>query len=116
MQKVTLTTEIVEDRDEVLLTMLLEGEPLGHIFMNGADTETVAHQLGAERAKLQDRVSTELDPGSRLTLKVDPIWRTMPHENGVVLAIRHPGFGWLSFLIPEESMQPLAERLLKPNT
>jgi hypothetical protein len=54
---------------------------------------------------------------TRELMVVDPGWRTEPpiHPtlNGVTLRLRHPGFGWLTFLLPWHEAKKLGEWLIK---
>ena len=51
----------------------------------------------------------------RDVLVLDPAWRTEtpvhPSLNGGTLRLRHPGFGWLTFLLPWPEMKKLGEWL-----
>jgi hypothetical protein len=51
----------------------------------------------------------------REVMVLDPAWRTEPpvHPslNGITLRLRHPGFGWLTFLPPWHEVENLGKWL-----
>jgi hypothetical protein len=51
----------------------------------------------------------------RDVMVLDPAWRTEPpvHPSlsGITLRLRHPGFGWLTFLLPWHEVKKLGEWL-----
>jgi hypothetical protein len=115
MAKIELAARTDSDRQHVLLELRMNGKPLGHIALSGSDTEHHIHAIARHRAKLADRVSRELDPGSRLEAIFDPIWETPTHKaaaQGLLLAVRHPGLGWLSFLFPHREAAALGQWLV----
>lgn len=59
-------------------------------------------QAAIERAKRTPEVDTE-PPHSALPL-IDPTWRTENMEGGVLLLLRHPGYGWLAFVLPNREV------------
>jgi hypothetical protein len=59
----------------------------------------------------------KLDPNPRLPVTSHPSrWVYDPKPDGQILALRHPGFGWLGFLIAQESADKMAGYLLKRAT
>lgn len=42
----------------------------------------------------------------------NPAWFTFPTEHGSVLRMRHPGLGWVSFLVPPNERAQLLNLLL----
>jgi hypothetical protein len=68
------------------------------------------------RQQLAEEVPRELDPGSRTGAIDNPAWRTDRIAEplaGVSLAFRHPGFGWLGYLLPFQRAKALAQSLLR---
>ena len=111
--KMALTTTLREDRAEVTLELHQNDAPIGHIRLEAPELEGLIHHLAANRAGLIDQVPRELDPGTRLNPIVDPVWRAQPDDDGgVLLAIRHPGLGWLSFVLPQAECKNMAKYLL----
>jgi len=101
--------------DHVVIELWRDEEPLGHIQLDPAAAEKHARDIAAARATLNDPVRPSLDPGSRLDAIADPAWRISERRTslGRLLAIRHPGFGWLAFMIPEAEAAAIAEWLTK---
>lgn len=115
MAKMELAARTEPDRENVYLEMRMDGVPLGHMFLTASDAENHIHGIAKHRAELVDEVSRELDPGSRIEAVVDPIWRTPKSsldQQGVVLVLRHPGLGWLSFLFPHNEAAALGRWLV----
>lgn len=70
------------------------------------ELDTLVRTLADLRALMSDPVPRTLDPGARLTVLSDPAWQVKPPAPGTgrdvaVLALRHPGLGWLGFLLPQ---------------
>ncbi len=101
--------------EHVTIELWMDDKPLGHILLDGATLEDHIHKLAGHRSQLKEEVPRELDPGSRLEALVDPVWRIpgQPSEHGRVLALRHPGLGWLSFVFPEKEAAAIAEWLTR---
>src|SRR3546814_10053464 len=73
--------------------------------------------MGKAREALKEEVDRDLDPREKLAFPVvDPAWRTstdiMAKVSGVAgisLALRHSGYGWLCFLLPDRSEEHTSE-------
>lgn len=107
---------LAEERDRVVLEMRENGIALGHILYEAPELESLIRIIANQRAGLLDPVSPELDPGSRLEVIPDPAWATRRpkdpgRERDVVLALRHPGLGWVSFLLPPHEAAALGQSL-----
>jgi hypothetical protein len=105
-----------DDKSSVTIELWQEGKPLGHILLAGSEAEGFCQSVAEARKKLADEVSVEIDPGSRLAALYDPMYATtVGHsqgEHGVLLLLRHPGLGWLPFLLPHTHAADLAQRLM----
>jgi hypothetical protein len=101
--------------DHVMIELPRNGEPLGHIILDPATAEKHARDIASARAALNEPVTPSLDPGSRLETIIDPAWHISGRRTslGRLLAIRHPGLGWLAFTIPEAEAAAIAEWLTK---
>ncbi|MGJ4893809.1 hypothetical protein ACQR2B_06445 [Bradyrhizobium oligotrophicum] len=110
-----LKTTADANRENVLLEMQEDGKPLAHMLLDGASAEGLIHQIGHWRSQLEDEVSPALDPKSLLHAIVDPGWMIdgAKHEGRRLLAMRHPGLGWIAFLIPDGEATKMAEWLSK---
>lgn len=77
-----------------------EGEkPLGVVFLDAVDLEDHIFTLARIRSGLKDQVTPALERNARILAVPNPTWQLQPSKDGkaVVLALRHPGFGWVSF-------------------
>jgi hypothetical protein len=88
-------------KENVVIQIEEDKRALAHILLDSATTE--------------NHIPTELDPGSRLEALIDPIWHIPNYrrEQGRILALRHPGLGWLSFVLTDKEAASIAEWLTK---
>lgn len=110
---VVLKTSISEEGSQhLVLEMIVGGEPQAHARLWGGEIENFIHQIGNTRAKLSDTVPLDIDPGSRISTVIDPVWRAKEVPDGAVLALRHPGLGWLGFHFDPKEMTALGKWLI----
>lgn len=100
--------------DQALIQMDVDGEPKAHMFVEASDLSKIIAALSEIRMQMTEEVTPVLDPVARLDMVVDPAWRAELKPEGTALALRHPGLGWIGFLLPPESASELAEHLPKP--
>lgn len=80
---------------------------IGELPLDVAAVEELQRNLAAARSHMKPDVPAEL-PAGQLSAVTDPRWWTEPHlSGGTVLAFRHPGYGWLGYLVPPESRDQL---------
>lgn len=114
-----LSLTLADDRNEVTLKLSAEGRVTGESTLNASEMDAVITALGEFRSAMKDPVSPEPDQsgGSREFLVPDPAWRTnqSPHSeiDGIVMRLRHLGFGWVSFLLPRHEARALGDWLTK---
>jgi hypothetical protein len=115
MGRMTMKVWTSEGKEYVGLQLEEDDKPLGHILFDGATAEKHIHDVARHRAELAEQVTPELDPGSRLEAIIDPIWRVQGYRltEGRLLSFRHPGLGWLSFVLPDKEAVSIAEWLTK---
>ena len=113
MAKGNLVWKPWADGMEVAVEMHIDGELKAHILFDAATLEDNIHMLAKARAGMKDQVTPKLEAGMRLEAIVDPAWQTEARHDagGVMLALRHPGFGWVSFLLPQTEAQALGASL-----
>jgi hypothetical protein len=74
-------------------------------------------QLAQARAELSQQVPLELAQGTTINTQLNPCWRTWanvhPQLPGIVLNMRHSGYGWLGFLMPHNEAQGLCSWLVQ---
>lgn len=115
MARMKLKVKASSDKEHVVLQLYEDEKPLGYILFDGATAEKHIQDVGQSRAELGDPVTPELDPGAILDAIVDPSWRVNGERlpEGRHIAFRHPGLGWVSFVLPDESAAAIAEWLTK---
>jgi hypothetical protein len=79
--------------------------------MSTADLDLLLEAITIERAKREPAVSMEQPPKSEAA--VDPRWHLFMVDANTILQLRHPGHGWVSFLIPPASRAQLLSFLLQ---
>jgi hypothetical protein len=113
-----LTLSLAEDKSHVLLKLVEDGKPAGQATLNASELDNILAGLSELRTSLVEPVSAEpkQDAGSHELLVVDPAWRTetSPHAgiDGVLVRLRHLGFGWVSFLLPHKEGSALGKWLV----
>ena len=107
-------------RETVVLNVIAVGGDTVSARLKPEEAEDLITKLGHARASLKEEVDYELDPRAKLDFTVvDPVWRTrtdrMAHPSGVdgvALALRHSGYGWLCFVLPHAEARALGRWLL----
>ena len=81
--------------------------------LNPTKVMELIHELSDLREALAPQVSTSIPAGQRHFATPEPLWEISAEvrEDGRVLLIRHPGLGWLGFIIPHNDCERLAEKL-----
>ena len=112
-----LTLMLADDKNSVDLQLSSDSKVVGQSTLNADEIDSLIVGLGQFRAALNQQVRSEPDQGAgaREFLVVDPAWRTnqSPHADvdGVVMRLRHLGFGWVSFLLPRREARALGKWL-----
>ena len=110
------------NRDAVVLNLLINGGTNAvSARLPAAEAEDLIARLGAARAALKQPVEPDFAPCANPELTVvDPAWRASsdnvaPASNvdGVSLAIRHSGYGWLCFVLPHDEAKALGHWLIE---
>ena len=114
MAKVQLMWRLPDDRSSVTLEMHVDGDPKAHMITDAPGLEAIVSDLAKVRAQMVEEVTPDLDVGMRLEAIADPRWRTEPHHplGASMLALRHPGHGWVSFLLPPTEARALGKMLV----
>jgi hypothetical protein len=113
----TLTSGITEDKETAVIELHEDGKALAHITLDAASLEGVIRELGRVRSNMNEIVPLELDPGARIETTPPSSWRVPGAHNGptetLLLALRHPGLGWLGYLFDEVNARKLGKALLE---
>jgi hypothetical protein len=78
--------------------------------MSTADLDALLLAISLERAKREPAVTMEQPQTMEAAL--DPKWFLSLNGENAFLQIRHPGFGWIGYVIPPASRAALASFLL----
>jgi hypothetical protein len=68
--------------------------------LSAAELDELIVQAAARRAALEPTQPSQ--PPQQAEAIVNPAWHTSPLPNGVLFMLRHPGLGWLGFVLPHE--------------
>jgi hypothetical protein len=114
MPRGNLAWKLSADRLQVCVEMHIDGEPKAHVWYDAASFEDNIQMLGEARAAMAEQVTPDLEHGMRLKAIADPRWQTETRHDmgGVMLALRHPGLGWVSFLLPPNEARALGNYLV----
>jgi hypothetical protein len=110
-----LRSLVNEARTEVRIEFHADDRLVGWIALEAPELEDFIHQLAEHRASLADEVPKVLDPGTWFIAQIDPTWHVSRKkvEQGQALLLRHPGFGWLSFVLSNRQALKLAGMLTR---
>lgn len=115
----TTKAVIAEDSKSVTLRFSAQLGTDNEITVDAAQLDELILTLAVARARMTEPVPAEPRGGplKREAVIIDPAWRTNlpPHPslNGLLLRLCHPGYGWLTFLLPHHECISLAEWLSK---
>jgi len=110
-----LSLTLSQDQKTLRIETMIDGAAVGWIDTDASGLGRLIELLGAQRAAMSDAVAETLDPVPHLQLTAHPRWWVFdPSPDGHELALRHPGYGWLSFLLGPESAISLAGYLNRP--
>lgn len=106
-------------RDRILLRMIVNGSLPVTAELEAAQADELAGKFERARAALHDKLVSDQGPLTVLEFAaVNPSWRANPHitlrgseADSVMLGLKHPVYGWLSFVLPDEEARALGEWL-----
>jgi hypothetical protein len=96
------------------LETFINGESVSWVDLDGPGLDWLIAKLAAARAGLAEPVPDTLDPEAQLEVTEYPSWWVFdPDAKGRTLALRHPGLGWLGFLLGQDDATEIAGWLSK---
>jgi hypothetical protein len=113
---VRIKAGLTEDRETAVVQLEQDdGTALGHITLDASGLATFIDEMQQCRSAMVEEVSPQLDPQSRVQTVQSPAWRVPDTHsgggNGTLLALRHPGLGWLGFLLEKDRALAIADAL-----
>jgi len=103
-----------EDRSALVLRMVGTAGTLFSARLEAPELDDLIRGLSDARAQLTEAVAPELDLGARITnTVVDPAYIVGKNsqKGQALLALRHPGLGWLGFQLRRSVVEAMVERL-----
>jgi hypothetical protein len=113
----TLEKAFSVDRKKALIQMCADGEPLAHMICDGEFLEREIRDLARFRANIVEPVPNEPQPNQHLEVVRSPSW-AVPHTHSgpkghVMMGLRHPGYGWVGFMLEPDRARALAAALIE---
>lgn len=85
------------------------------VSLDAEGLDRVLRRVAHIRADMRPEVPAGLE-NTTMIAQVDPAWRTFPSLHpgtpGVALNLRHAGYGWLGFVLPDEEALKLGRWLV----
>lgn len=92
----------------------LDGKTLVEHDATPDEVAEMIELLGRVQATLVDAIPLALDPGARVPTAENANFAVQDQEGKKLLLVRHPGYGWLGFLLEEHTRNALAQLLSAP--
>src|SRR5438105_3376884 len=89
----------------------LRVDAFGPLNLSADETERLIGELAKLRRNMKPEVSRQIPDGQRDGMPEDPIWMVQKFVEQKVLGLRHPGIGWLLFLLPDAEAKKLGHAL-----
>lgn len=117
LENLRFEVSLSEDRLNVNLRLNVGQAPANQSF-DANQVDALIEHLGRVRASMEMPVRGEprRESGHEEVMCVDPAWTTeyspVSTVPGIVLRMRHVGFGWLTFLLPPHEVENLGQWLV----
>ncbi|HEV2098413.1 MAG TPA: hypothetical protein VGR45_05750 [Stellaceae bacterium] len=103
------------DDQKTTLTEQLPNVPVAAVKLDAAEVDKMIEALAQMRAEMKPpRPIVEPAPGTKINVATVGRWYVQPDGNGIVLAILHPGYGWVGLYLDPNSIEQLSRRLPRP--
>ena len=120
MSKFTWTVSPEPD-GKVVVTISADDAVIARVPLDEDALSTMITTLGKYRAQMPRPIG-KLEPNTPVDSVIYPSWFVVPDvetkmgRKGIALTIRHPGMGWLGFLLEPEAAREMGELLLLTST
>ncbi|MDE1179229.1 GGDEF domain-containing protein [Paraburkholderia sp.] len=108
-----LTIRVAEDRASLIVEPAQTPDGANPVALAGAAVDALMRELAESRALLSDPVPPEPEGTGDFFGQIDPAWRIHPvtqgDAHGFALFLRHVGYGWQSFLLPQNEAGTMAD-------
>jgi hypothetical protein len=103
------------NEQKTTLSEQLPSVPPVTLTFDAAEVEKLIETLAQSRAEMQPpRPIAGPVPGSKLNVATVGWWYVQRDGDGIVLAILHPGYGWVALHLDPSSTEQLSQRLPRP--
>lgn len=111
MSRITISTELGPHKLEAKILMDRDGETLAQAVFDASGLEAVIQILAARREQMAEAVPPCLEPGARVHGTQDPGWMVTRNDETTQLLLRHPGYGWIGFVLSKDDAAAIAREL-----
>jgi hypothetical protein len=103
------------DDPKTTLTEQLPNAPAVTLKLDAAEVDKLIATLAQMRAEMKpSRPIVEPALGTKINVATVGRWYVQPDGNGIVLAILHPGYGWVGLYLDPSNIEQLSRRLPRP--
>jgi hypothetical protein len=116
MPRVDFSHQLASDFRSSHLQISVDGKPKVGVVLTATEMEGLIQNLAGQRANMLDVPPPDLVPGRQMPAIIDPVIGSSEErfDGKRLLAIRHPGMGWLGFFIPDETAKEVADWMTRP--
>ncbi len=103
------------DNQKTTLTEQLPNTPAAAVKLDAAEVDKMIETLAQMRAEMKPpRPIVEPALGTKINVATVGRWYVQPDGSGIVLAILHPGYGWVGLYLDPSNIEQLSRRLPRP--
>ena len=84
-----------------------------HVLLDTAELDELIEQLSVARSEILPEAPLEPSHTHQYVIETTPLWQTMrnPLLDGLIIFLRHSGYGWTGFGMPRASIECLVEMM-----
>jgi hypothetical protein len=99
------------DGEHIVIETEIEGNVVGHGIFDAVEIENIIRALSRLRSELSTPVPTSLEPHPRIETVTEPGYDIRSVPGQMVLALRHPGYGWVGYSFGEDRGHRLGSQI-----